>query len=133
MLGFDGSDHLMTDAEGRFRGPRRLRRDREYRALAEAAGHLPGRTRPLRPGRSGVLTFPELVLPAEPRRVAVEGRVVDRQGRPVAGAEVRTTADGPCAGRAITDPDGRFRLEDLRRRAATSCSPRPRGSASPAG
>ena len=113
MLSFDGSDHLKADARGQFRGPRRLRPVREYRALAGAEGHLPGRTRPIRPGPPGVLTFPDIVLPREPRRVAVEGRVLDRRGLPVAGAEVRAEPEGPCCRRTLTDHDGRFRLEDL--------------------
>ena len=113
MLSFDGVDHLQTDTQGRFEGPRRLRRDREYRALADAPGYSPGRTRPLRPGPSGVLTFPEIVLPREARRFTAEGRVLDRQGRPVAGAEVCASREGPCCRRTQTDVNGRFRLEDL--------------------
>jgi hypothetical protein len=36
--------------------------------------------------------------------------VLDRQGRPVAGAKVSSTGDGPGRGRVATDGEGRFRL-----------------------
>ena len=76
--GCEVRDHLRTDAQGRFQGPRRLRRDGEYRALADAQGYSSGRTRPLRPGPSGVLSFPEILLPREARRFAVERLPPDR-------------------------------------------------------
>ena len=110
---FDGSDELKTDVDGRYRTPRRLRLDRDYLALASSVGHLPARTRPLRPSGPDSSTFPDLVLPGEPGRVAIEGRVLDRKGRPVAGAMVRTSNDGPCCRRATTDADGRFKLADV--------------------
>ena len=110
---FDGSDELKTDPDGRFRTPRRLRLDRDYLAMASADGHLAGRARPLRPVGPDGARFSDLVLPVEPNRVAIEGRVVDREGRPVVGAGVRTSADGPCCRRATTDADGRFRLVEV--------------------
>ena len=113
LVRFEGSDELITDEEGRYLSPKRLRRDRDYRALATAAGHLPARGRPMRPEAPDTLIFPDLVLPAEPRRVTVEGRVLDRQGRAVANATVRTSADGPCCRRTSTGLDGRFRLIDV--------------------
>ncbi len=113
LVHFDGKDELKTDARGRFRGDRLLRRDRTYRAMAAADGHLHDRTPPARPGPADFLTFPDLVLHREPCRMAVEGRVVDRRGRPVAGASVRTSADGPCSPRATADPAGRFRIEGV--------------------
>ena len=45
------------------------------------------------------------------RRVqAVEGRVLDRRGNPVAGAVVRQSGDGPMPTETLTSADGRFRL-----------------------
>ena len=113
LLTFSGSDVLMTDAEGRFRVPRRVRGDRDYRALASADGHISGRSRPLRPGGLDKPEFADLVLPPDPKRIAIEGRVLDHQGRPVAGAGVRTSADGPGRRRSTTDAEGRFRLLEV--------------------
>ncbi len=113
LLTFDGLDELKTDDAGRFQVLRRLRGDREYRALALARGHLPGRSRPLRPGHLDHPGFADLVLSADPERVAIEGRILDRQGRPVAGAGVWTSADGPCCRRSTTDAEGCYRLDDL--------------------
>ncbi len=110
---FDGSDDLKTDADGRYRTPRRLSVGREYLALASGTGHQPGRTRPHRPTGLESATFPVLTLAAEPARVAIEGRVVDRKGRPVPGASVRTSSDGPCCRRATTGLDGWFKLADV--------------------
>jgi Carboxypeptidase regulatory-like domain len=110
---FDGSDELKADGDGRFLTPRRLRVGREYLALASSVGHVPARSRPLRPTGVDSSSFPDLVLPAEPRRVDVQGRVVDRKGRAVPGASVRTSHDGPCCRRATTDLDGRFALLDV--------------------
>ena len=111
---FGGHDELRCDAQGRFHGPRTLRRDREYRALGAADGHLAGRTHYRKPGPGAALEFPDLVLVPEAARVVAEGRVLDRQGRPVAGARVQSWAPGAGRARvATTGPDGRFRLEGV--------------------
>ena len=104
---FDGSDALITDLEGRYRLPQRLRGDRDYVVIASAQGRWPGRSRPARPTAGN---FPDLALADDPSLVAIEGRVIDRRGRPIPSALVRVSGDGPCRRRATTDPDGRFRL-----------------------
>jgi hypothetical protein len=113
IVRFDDSDELLTDAEGRFLTPRPLRRDRLYRAFSSAEGFLPGQTRSLRPAGFGPSSFHDLVLVPEARRVTVEGRVMDREGHPIAGVGIRTSADGPCCHRETTDIGGRFRLQDV--------------------
>ena len=45
----------------------------------------------------------------------IGGRVVDRQGKPVAGVEVFQTADGPEPTATKSGPDGRFTLPGFRR------------------
>ena len=56
-------------------------------------------------GRSQEL--PAFVL----RRVGkIEGRVVDRQGKPVSGAIVRQSGDGPLPTETLSDDQGEFRL-----------------------
>ncbi|WP_435007318.1 hypothetical protein P12x_004645 [Tundrisphaera lichenicola] len=111
---FDGDDHLKTDLQGRFAGPSILRRDREYRAMAHSERFGEGRTRPITPDRSGVLTFPEIVLAREPKPFVIAGRVLDRQGRPIEGASVWTVCEGPNQRPSRTGPDGRFLIEELR-------------------
>ena len=89
----------------------------------------PGRSVPARPG---VLSFPEIVLAREPRRFAVEGRVLDRKGRPVAGAEVcgpRPTAPAAGGPRPTSTASSGWKTWP---KAATSCSPRPTATDSPA-
>ena len=76
--------------------------------MAEA--WAPGRP----PVRSAAITlgdrdreFPPIVL----RRLrTIEGRVVNRQGRPVAGALVFQSGDGPMRTETLADQDGRFAL-----------------------
>ena len=114
IVSFGGLDHLETDLQGRYRGPRNLRRDRAYRALALAEGYGEGRSRPVSADRSDVLTFPEIVLTREPRIFGIKGRILDRQGKPIEGAEVRTYCEWPCQHRTKTGPDGRYHIEDLR-------------------
>jgi hypothetical protein len=60
-------------------------------------------------------TAASLALAANERAV-VEGRVIDRQSRPVAAIEVRALPRGKDIGwspGALTDPEGRFRLSLL--------------------
>jgi hypothetical protein len=107
---FDGSEGLKTDLDGRYLIPRRLRVGRDYLALASLDGHLAARSRPFRPTGPGSSTFPDLSMPVEPGLVTLEGRVVDRKGRPVPGAIIRASSDGPFRRKATTDLEGRFRL-----------------------
>ena len=79
--GADGSIVLRTEADGCFRTTRPLPRDDEYVVDAAAPGRLPGRTEGLKLS-GGDQSVPDVVLPGI-RTVA--GRVVDRQGQPVAG------------------------------------------------
>ncbi len=106
-VGFGDRDFLRTDAEGRFRTPHGVPSDVEHEATVRARGMLPGRTTWLKPGREARATFADLTL----RRLrAVEGVVRDREGRPVPGATVLQSGDGPIRTRTTTDDRGRFRL-----------------------
>ena len=49
---------------------------------------------------------------------ALNGRVADRQGHPVAGAVVFQSGDGPRRTQTTTDEQGRFRLDGVARRPA---------------
>jgi hypothetical protein len=112
----DGHSWFRTDADGRFRTPRCLRPDLEYRAEIEAEGQVSAHTAWIQPTK--VKTFPDVVLwPIAQTRV-VEGRVLDKTGRPVVGAAVIQAGDGPLRTRATTSAEGRFRLPGVFREPA---------------
>ncbi len=106
---WDVDARLMTDDQGRFRAGHRVLRDGKYRALARATGYLAdlsGWT--LLSADSSSLG--DIVL----RWLrSVEGRIVDSQGRPVAGALVRQSGDGPLRTSSTTDAQGRFRMSGI--------------------
>ena len=81
-------------------------------ALAEADGCEPARTGWV---AGTARTFPELVLRPETRDrlAAIEGSVLDRRGKPVAGASVWTTNDAGTPIRSTTDARGRLRIEQV--------------------
>ena len=117
----NGSALLHTDAQGRYRTTRRFPVDFAYVAEAWAPGRPPVRSAAITPGDRD-REFPPIVL----RRLrTIEGRVVDRQGRPVAGALVFQSGDGPMRTEALADQDGRFALPRRARRARDR--PRPQG------
>ncbi len=114
----DPGAFVRTDSQGRFRLVSPLRRRLDLEVVA--AGHLPKRA-----------TIPGAQL-ASGRRVTllldpaatVLGRVVDPQGRPLAGVAVSAVAEAvvgerafaatdPVADRAFTDAQGRFVLRRL--------------------
>lgn len=102
----DGTTVLHTDAQGRYRTARRFPADCSYLAEASAPGRLPARSPDITPGPGGQ-AIPPIVL----RRLrAIEGRVVDRKGQPVADALVFQSGDGPMRTEATADRDGRFSL-----------------------
>ena len=102
----DHSIWLHTDQEGRYRTKRRFPAHGESYAEAFAPGRLSARSPAVAMAEQAAKP-PVLVL----RRVqAVEGRVLDRQGNPVAGAVVRQSGDGPMPTETLTSADGRFRL-----------------------
>jgi protocatechuate 3,4-dioxygenase beta subunit len=104
----DGSFVLKTDADGRYRTRRRLPAHASYFADAAAPGRLTARS----PGIDLAAEATKPTVLVLPRVRTVEGRVIDRQGRPVAGARVRQSGDGPLPTEALTD-DGRFRLSGV--------------------
>ncbi len=97
---------LRTDADGRYRTRRRFPAHAAYHAEAAAPGRLAARSPAVVVARE---SDPPAVLVLRRLRT-VEGRVVDRQGQPVAGAVVRQSGDGPMPTETLTAADGRFQL-----------------------
>jgi hypothetical protein len=101
---------LRTDADGRFVTLHGVRRDLEYEGLVTARGAIPGRTVWLKPATGKEAAFPDLML----RRLrTLDGFVRDRQGRAVAGVTVFQSGDGPMRSRAVSEPNGSFRLPGI--------------------
>ncbi len=106
IAGEDGSRALRTDAAGRYRLRRRFAANASYYAEAFAPGRLTARSPAIALGERSTKP-PVLAL----RRVGnVEGRVVNRQGQPLAGARIRQSGDGPIPTETLTAEDGRFQL-----------------------
>jgi hypothetical protein len=103
------SGPIRTGADGRFLMPPGLLAGVKYRALVRADGSRPVLTEwatpPDRP--DGTVDLADVAL--TPQR-ALAGRVVDRRGQPVAGAEVIAGGEGVST---ATDERGAFRLDGL--------------------
>jgi protocatechuate 3,4-dioxygenase beta subunit len=94
-----------TDAQGRFTDPSSLLPAHRYRFVADAPGCATGFSD----------WFDGDTPPAEVKLVirhlvAVRGRIVDTSGRPVAGARVLQSGDGPVRTQASSGADGSFEL-----------------------
>ena len=98
---------IRTDARGLFQTPPLLRTGTTYRVVIRAAGFAPAVSDwiTLR-GESNAL--PPLTIRSL-RTLA--GRVVDRQGHPIAGVQVFQPGEGPAA---TTDEAGRFHVAGVR-------------------
>lgn len=97
-----------TDAQGKYRFAGQLP-DREYSVSVAADGY--GRKHPadrLMPKKGESLTFPTLALSKADQTLM--GRVVDENGKPMAGVQVSSQADDR---ETLTDAQGRFRLTNL--------------------
>ncbi len=104
---FDGAEEVRTGRDGRYQTPAQLPIGYEYRVAAQAPGHEPGTSSwVVAPGT----VVPDLRLRRSVGTRAVAGRVVDSGGKPVAGAEVFQSGDGPTTTRDTTGADGRFRV-----------------------
>ncbi len=105
LVGFEGGP-VRSGADGSFETPEKLLIGSTYRLDVRESGKDPissdwitirEKTRTLAPLVLGALR-------------SVRGRVFDRQGRPVAGAQVFQSGDGPERTKTETDAEGKFAL-----------------------
>jgi protocatechuate 3,4-dioxygenase beta subunit len=102
-----GRQEWVTDREGRFESPRCLEPVGTYQLHLKADGFLVEKTPWKMPLDAGVVAFGDVTLR---RQRSLEGQVVDRQGKPVAGAHI-VRADARQKVEATTDEQGRFKLQ----------------------
>ncbi len=107
---FSGSGEVRTGPDGRYRTPSELPVKHEYRVTAEAPGYEPSTSQWIVDQEGAV---PDLTLGKSIAMRAAVGRVVDSAGKPVVGAEVFQSGDGPRKTHGTTDADGRFRVKQV--------------------
>ncbi len=95
-----------TVADGSFQTPDNLLAGFSYRALVRAPGMEPALSAWITLGEKPYVLPPFLLRPLCNKT----GRVVDRQGKPVAGIEVFQSGDGPERTSTLSDAAGRFTL-----------------------
>lgn len=109
-LVFDGSDEVRTGPDGRYKTPAELPVKHEYRVSAEAPGYEPSTSRWIVDLEGEV---PDLTLGKSIGMREAVGWVVDSAGKPVVGAEVFQSGDGPTRTRDLSDAEGRFRVRKI--------------------
>ena len=108
---FQGNPQIRTGPDGSYRTPKELeRKASEFRVEVVAEGFLPARTAWVPTPSGDLLTLPDLSLKRSRGVRIVSGRVIDRDGKPVAGAAVSQAGDGPRWTFAKADAAGQFRL-----------------------
>jgi protocatechuate 3,4-dioxygenase beta subunit len=101
----DADAPIVTGRDGDFLAPRGLPRGTRHRMAARAAGYAPARTEWMPSGAA---------LDASLARLrTIQGRVVDAQGRPLAGVGVFSALAPLPGNRAMTDGRGGFRLSEI--------------------
>jgi protocatechuate 3,4-dioxygenase beta subunit len=110
LFWFEDDREIRTGGDGSFRTTAVLPAGRRYRAEVIASGLETGRSDWVVAPRT---ELPDLTLRPAPHFRAIAGRVLDRRGGPVAGAEVFPRGAGPDRDRVRTDLQGRFRLAGI--------------------
>lgn len=103
----DGGEVLHTDSDGRFQTPDVVVPEAFARVFADAEGMLTARGDWVEIRQE---TNPHVIEVVMRRLRIVEGRVVDSEGRPIAGATVFHVGDGPEKLITQTDLAGKFQL-----------------------
>ncbi len=101
---------VRTAADGSFRTPDNLLVGSQYRVVVRAPGFEPTLSRWITIGEE-----PKVLLPLIQKALrTLSGRVVDRQGKPLANVEVFQSGDGPERTATRSARDGRFALGGFR-------------------
>lgn len=106
VLSLSGPKTHTTDANGEYQAW--IETGRTYRVQIQVEGQAPRWTEWADLSGDGPAAFADLVI--DPLR-SIAGRVVDRQGKPVAGAAVIQSGDGPQRTEVASDREGQFRLD----------------------
>jgi hypothetical protein len=111
---FDDDVQVITEKDGAFRTPKELyRKARQFHAEVTADGFLPKQTDWVSPTEGDLVTFPDLTLRRSRTLRLVSGRVIDREGRRIAGVSVFQAGDASRRTATTTDAVGRFRLDGV--------------------
>lgn len=103
-----GQKSLTTGADGTFAGPPSLEPDERYCALVRAGGFAPLESAWFKGSAAAAgLSFELSAL------ATLEGRLLDEDRRPLAGARVFVSGDAPAPVEARTSSDGRFALNGV--------------------
>jgi hypothetical protein len=97
---------LRTGADGSFQTPDNLLIVSPYRLLVRAPGKETILSEWITIGEKSRVLLPMLQTPLR----TIGGRVVDRQGKPLAGIDIFQSGDGPEPTATNTNADGRFAL-----------------------
>jgi hypothetical protein len=103
---FNKSAELAVDADGKLLTPP-LEFDKAYVLQVDAPGMLSALSRWTRPVNKGTTKLPDVVLR---HLLTATGSVVTRDNKPIAGAIVTQSGDGPQRTHATTDEKGRFEI-----------------------
>jgi protocatechuate 3,4-dioxygenase beta subunit len=103
--GYGKGEQTLTGSDGAFRTPDGVPVSEEYRAFISAAGMEEKQSDWVK-ASSG--EFPDMTLRRTTRARQVTGRVINSEGKPVAGAEVIQSGDGPQRSSDSTNEEGRF-------------------------
>ena len=101
---------IRTAADGSFQTPPNLLVGSSYRIVVRSPGMEPILSDWITIGEQPRILLPMLQRPLR----TISGRVVDRQGKPVAGVEVFQSGDGPERTSTRTDAAGQFTLGGFR-------------------
>ena len=107
-LNVGGGTSLHTGTDGRFTTPRQFRVDHRYKVKAGGPGLSTDWSDWTRFQPGAAATFADLVID-RPRPIT--GRVTDKAGQPVGGAEIRLASDYPARPQTQSDEHGSFRIE----------------------
>jgi Carboxypeptidase regulatory-like domain len=108
---FDDGVEVRTGVDGSFRTPKELYgKSRRFRARVVDDGFVANQTDWVSSPGGDLITFPDLTLRRSRTLRSVSGRVVDHEGKGIAGISVFQSGDTPRRAATTTVAGGYFRL-----------------------